>query len=197
MKTLRMMKVIEKMGLALLVIGCLGFIVPGLEAATIRVNCNKGESVQRALDNLTGPATIDVKGTCYEDVVIMKDDVTIQGGTFVGPDPNHNTIHVQGARRILITGATVRGARNGVFSYQGGSVTLESSSIKGNALAGIVANFGSSIIVNSCEIRENAKQGVVAADNAALVLSNSTITSNGRRVFVYGGGAAPESVKLH
>ncbi len=81
------MKIIGKMGLAILVISFLGLIVPGLEAATIRVNCNRGDSVQSALDNLTGPATIVVKGTCHENIEIKKDDVTIQGGTFVGPDP--------------------------------------------------------------------------------------------------------------
>ena len=185
------MKIIKKMGLALLVIGFLGLIVPGLEAKTIKVNCDKGESVQKELDKLNGPATIVVTGICNENVVIMKDDVTIQGGTFVGPDPNQNTIQVTAARRVLITGATVGGARNGVVSYQGGSVTVESSLIQGNAGAGIVANFGSSVVVNSCTIQGNANQGVIATDNAALVLVNSTINSNGETgVRVWKGSSA-------
>ena len=177
------MKIREKMGLALLVIGFLGLIVPSLAAAqqpTIKVNCNKGESVQSALDNLTGPATIVVKGTCTENVVIKKDDVTIQGGTFVGPDPTQNTIQVQGARRVLITEATVEGAGGGVLSDQGGSLTVKSSSIQGNAKAGIVARFGSSVVVNFCKIQNNTYEGAVATDNSALLLTNSIITNNGR-----------------
>jgi len=49
----RVMKIIERIGLAILVIGFLGITVPGLEAATIKVKCDKGESVQSALDALT------------------------------------------------------------------------------------------------------------------------------------------------
>lgn len=178
MTTFRMMKIIEKIGLALLVIGCLGFIVPGLEAATIKVNCNKGESVQRALDNLTGPATIDVKGTCSENVVIMKDDVSLQGGNYVALDPARDTILVQGARRVAITSVTVTGGKNGVAAYQGGSLTLENSIIKTNAEKGVVAVYGSSVTVNSCTIQGNTLQGVLVNDNSALVLTNSTITGN-------------------
>jgi parallel beta-helix repeat protein len=173
------MKITGKIGLALLVIGFLGLIVPGLEAATIRVNCNRGDSVQSALDSLTGPATLVVTGTCHENIVIKKDDVTIQGGTFVGRDPNQNTIQVTAARRALITGATVGGARNGVVSFQGGSVTVENSIIQDNGKAGISANFGSSAIVKFCTIRDNSLQGVVVTDNSALVLINSTVTANG------------------
>jgi parallel beta-helix repeat protein len=174
------MKIIEKMSLTLLVIGCLGLIVPGLEAAEIKVNCNKGESVQSALDILTGPATIVVKGTCNENVVIKKDDVTIKGGTFVGPDANQNTIQVLSARRVLISGATVGGANHGVRAYQGASLTLENSLIEANAQSGVGASYGSSVTVNGCTIRANTLQGVVVTDNSALVLTNSTVTANGQ-----------------
>ena len=67
------MKMREKMAIALLVIGFLGLIVPGLEAAQKNVKCDKGELVQKELDKLNGPATIVVTGTCNENVVIMKD----------------------------------------------------------------------------------------------------------------------------
>jgi hypothetical protein len=173
------MKIIEKMGLAILVIGCLGLIVPDIKAATIKVKCGKGQSVQSALDSLTGPATIIVTGTCHENVVITKDDVTIQGGTFVGPDPNQNTIQVQAARRVLITGATVGGANTGVRAYQGGSLTLENSLIEANAQSGVASTYGSSVIVNDCTIRANTFQGVIVTDNSALILTNSIITANG------------------
>jgi parallel beta-helix repeat protein len=173
-----MMKVIEKIGLALLAIGCLGFVLPGLEAATTRVNCNKGQSVQSALNSLTGPATIEVTGTCRENVVIKKDDVSLQGGTYIAFDPARETILVQGARRVAITSVTVTGGLNGVVAYQGGSLTLENSLIEANAGKGVVAVYGSSVTVNSCTIQDNTQQGVLVNDNSALVLTNSTITDN-------------------
>ena len=175
------MKIIEKVGLLLLVIGFLGLIVSGLEAATIKVNCNKGESVQSALDALTGPATIDVKGTCHEYLDITEDDVTIQGGTYQAPtpsDPSKNIIWVRGARRVLITGVTVTGGWNGIAAYQGASLTLDgNSNISGAANNGVVSSFGSSVIVNSSTIHENF-QGATATDNAAIVVTNSYIQNN-------------------
>jgi hypothetical protein len=51
------MKIREEIGILLSVIGFLALIITGVEAAqgsTIKVNCNKGESVQSALDALTG-----------------------------------------------------------------------------------------------------------------------------------------------
>ena len=100
MKTLRLIKIIEKLGLALLIIGSLGVIFPDIEALTILVRCDKGQSVQSALDNLTGPVTIMVSGICKENLLIMKDDVTINGGTFVGLGSSKNAIEIKSARRV-------------------------------------------------------------------------------------------------
>jgi parallel beta-helix repeat protein len=178
MKILKMMKIIKKMSLALLVIGCFAFIVPQIEALTIKVKCDKGQSVQSVLDSLTGPATIEVTGTCNENVDILKDDVTIQGGTFVGPDPDQSTIAINGARRVSITGATIRGVGNGVFVYQGGSVTIENCIIRDHARRGIHANFGALVTVNSCQIRNNFLDGIFITDASTLIIVNSTINSN-------------------
>ena len=175
------MKTRGKMAKAVLVMGFLALIAPGLAAAqqpTIKVNCDKGESVQSALDRLTGPATIVVTGTCNENVVIKKDDVSLQGGTYDASDPARDTILVQGARRVAITSVTVTGGLNGVVAYQGGSLTLENSLIKTNTEKGVVAVYGSSVTVHSSTIQDNTLQGVLVNDNSALVLTNCTITRN-------------------
>jgi hypothetical protein len=175
------MKIREKMGMGLVVIGLLWLIVPSLEAANIaeiKVKCDKGDSVQSALDSLTGPAIITVTGTCQENLVIKNDDITLQGGTYDAPDSERGTIVVQGARRVAITGVTVRGGLIGVEAYQGASLTLENSLIKENYRCGVLALFGSSLRVDSCEIKDNNEQGVVVSDNSALSLTNCTIEDN-------------------
>ena len=174
------MKMREKMAIALLVIGFLVFTVPGLEAKEIKVKCDKGESVQTELDELDGPATIVVTGTCHEYLDITKDDVTIQGGTYQAPTPpdtSKNIIWVRSARRVLITGVTVAGGYNGISAYQGASLTLENSTISGAANNGVVSVFGSSVTVNSSTIQGNL-QGATAADNSAIVVTNSHIQNN-------------------
>jgi parallel beta-helix repeat protein len=177
------MKEGRKMIKAFIVFGILTLIVPGFAAAqksknSISVNCDTGQSVQNALNRVNGPSTIVVTGTCNQNIVIKKDDVTLQGGIYVGPDPNQNTISVPGARRVSIKGATVGGARNGIVAYQGGSLTIENCNIQNNARVGIISIYGSSVNVNSSTIQNNGLQGVIASDNSALILTNSTIKSN-------------------
>ena len=178
------MKEGRKMIKAFIVLVILTLIVPGFAAAQnsknpLSVNCDTGQSVQNALNRVNGPSTIVVTGTCNQNIVIRKDDVTLQGGIYVGPDPNQDTISVQGARRVSIKGATVGGARHGVVALQGASLTIESSTIQANSQIGVVSVYGSSITVNLSTIQNNGLQGVVAADNSALILTNSTVTNNG------------------
>ena len=175
------MKIRERMGIVLVVIGLLWLIVPSLEAAQIteiKVKCDKGQSVQSALDSLSGPAIITVTGICHENLVIKNDDVTLQGGTYDAPDSARSTIFVEGARRVAITGVTVRGGLAGVRAFQGASLTLENSTIEENESCGVHAFTGSSVSVDSCTIQKNNGQGVIAADNSNLALTNSTITDN-------------------
>ncbi len=177
------MKEGRKMIRAFIVLGVLPLIVPGFAGAQnsknpLSVNCDTGQLVQNALNRVNGPSTIVVTGTCNQNIVIRKDDVTLQGGIYVGPDANQNTISVQGARRVSIKGATVGGARDGIVAYQGGSLTIENSNIQNNARAGIISIYGSSVSVNSSTIQNNGLQGVIVADNSDLILTNSTITSN-------------------
>ncbi len=160
--------------------GSVGIPVPN----SVTVDCSS-QTISQALRDIPGnPLTITVKGTCNENVVIARDDVTLiadpSGATVNGPDPERSTIMVQGARRVFITGVTVSGARNGVVAYQGGSLTLENSTIQNNARIGVIAILGSSATVNSCAIQNNAMEGVVATDSSALFLTNSTIQGNGR-----------------
>jgi parallel beta-helix repeat protein len=161
---------------------------------TIKVKCDRGQSVQSALDSLTGPATIEVTGNCKENLIIVKDDVTINainGASFAALDANQNTIQITGARRVIINGAIVKGGKNGVAPYQGGSVTVKRSVIQDNSEAGILANFGALVIVDSCTIQNNDGDGVFASANSSLQMMENTITENKiNGVKVYGGSQA-------
>jgi len=177
------MKMREKMAIALLVIGFLVFTVPGLEAKEIKVKCDKGESVQKELDKLDGPATIVVTGTCHEYLEIKKDDVTIQGGTYLPPtppDPNRNIIFINSARRVSITGVIITGGRSGISVYQGGSLTLDNSTISEATSYGVLLSYGASVNINACIIQQNTLEGVMVTNNSALNLTKSTITANRR-----------------
>jgi hypothetical protein len=55
---------------------------PGVK--TIRVDCNRGDSINQALADKADGLIIEVQGTCQEDVVVARDDVTLLG---LGSDP--------------------------------------------------------------------------------------------------------------
>ena len=86
-----------------------------LAAEAVTVNCSAGQTIKQALALSGGGAgpkqlVITVSGTCNENVVITRDDVTINtsgvapGPTINAQDPNQPAIQLEGSRRIVIDG---------------------------------------------------------------------------------------------
>lgn len=199
------MKVRREMIKAIVVIGFLILIAPSFATAQgvpLKVNCARGQSVQRVLDLLDRfnlPATIVVTGTCNEHIVITEDDVTLQGGIYIGSDPSRNTITVRSARRVSITGATVGGASSGVVVFQGGSLSLDQARIQNNVKNGLVAAENSTLFLTNSTIQNNGSSGVVTISSSSArigqnILGNTgpnTIRNNGASgVAVLRGGSA-------
>jgi len=168
------MKARSKMIKAIALIGFLILIAPSFATAqglTLRVNCDRGQSVQSALDRFDFfnlPRTIVVTGTCNEQIVIKGDDITLQGGIYIGSDPSRSTITVRSARRVSITGATVSGAFNGVGVIQGGSLSLDQATIRNNAKIGVVAAENSTLFLTNSTVENNGNAGVVANSSSAV-----------------------------
>lgn len=152
---------------------------------TKKVNCGKGETISHALQGFDRiPITIQVKGTCYENVEIDRDDVTLIGDpsdpsrvTVNGAaDPNRATITVSGARTV-IDGLTVTGGRNGIGVA--GDSTIRNCTVQNNHRSGIIfwpPSRGGT--VDSCTVQNNELAGIVIDTNGPSVIK-STITSNG------------------
>jgi len=70
---------------------------------TVEVDCTKGKTIGKALerDNEDRPLVVVVQGICNENVVIDRDDVTLQGDSssdgVTGLDPTKDTILIDGA----------------------------------------------------------------------------------------------------
>jgi hypothetical protein len=142
------------------------------------------------LDRVKGPSTLLVTGTCNEHVLVTKDDVTIQGGTYVGSEPDRSTIVVEGARRVVITEVRVGGKRNGVVVLRGGSLSLEKCTIENNPRTGVVAMQGSSATVNACTIQKNGGNGVLVYQASQALIDGNVVQENsGSGVLVQGASA--------
>jgi parallel beta-helix repeat protein len=150
-----------------------------------KVNCTNGETIARALQILDIiPITIQVKGTCNENISIVLDDVTLKadplGGTVNGPDPNNPTITVNAARTV-IDGLTVTGGRSGIKVV--GSATIKNCIVQNTgqssgSSAGISFYHGGQGTVDNCKVQNNGSYGIVIEGGSATV-TNSTISSNG------------------
>ena len=158
-----------------------------------QVNCSKGQTITHALEECDGnPITIEVKGTCNENVTIDRDDVTLMadpsGGAINGLDPNKHTIDVR-AGRTTIDGLTVTGGWNGINVYGSGGLTIRNSTVQDTGRSGIVFSRGSYGAVDNCMVQKNGDRGIYI-EGASVSVTNSTISYNKMGIQVALGGNA-------
>lgn len=131
----------------------------------LSVDCDKGQSLNRAQMLARPGQTIRVRGHCQEQVTIIKDRLTIDGqGTAVvdagstdtSDETREGAITIDGARGVTITGFTVQ-----------------------NGADGISCRRSAACIVRDTLSRQNADDGFGVNENATLILIDSTAQSNG------------------
>jgi parallel beta-helix repeat protein len=157
-----------------------------------KVNCTKGQTITRALQGLDFiSVTIQIKGTCSENVEIVRDDVTLipdpLGGTIIGPDPNLPTINVR-AFRTVIDGLTISGGGPGIFVH--GGATIRNCTVQNTGTTGISFYHGGNGTVDHCTVQSSGGHGVSIEGGSATVI-NSAISSNTfTGIIVSGSGSA-------
>jgi len=184
----------------LLVATCFTLIVPQAFAGPRVVNCDDGGSLQRAIDSGAGSAKlieIQLTGTCYENVTISRDLVSINGD---GLTTIHGQVRLFGAGQIVFRDLTITGpgfgirAANsrvrlfgveivgnddsGIFATESSSVRLNSSVISGNhGLYGLQLDHSSANLVDT-EVSGNESDGIGVFHNASLQAQGGSITGN-------------------
>ena len=160
----------------------------------VKVNCNRGETITRALQALeAGPITIEVKGICTENIDIVLDDVTLiaanQSATVNGPDAKKHTITIRG-HRAVIDGLTVTGGYNGINVSGVGGAQIRNCTVQNTFHNGIVFYQDGRGAVDKCTVQHNGHHGISIEAASAKVI-NSTISLNpGVGIVVSRGGNA-------
>jgi parallel beta-helix repeat protein len=153
------------------------------QGVVIKVNCaKKGQTITNALQSHLGnPITIEVQGTCNENVSILRDDVTLvanpSGATVTGVNPNEDTITVNSVRTV-INGLTVTGEGSGIVVL--GSATIQNCTVQNAGRTGIVFSHGSQGTVDHCTVQNNENYGILI-EAASATVTNSTVSSNIQR----------------
>lgn len=184
--TLRMLIMAQAL---ILVIGSLAW---GDQDHVKKVNCNKGETITDALQKFDDkPITIQVKGTCNENVTIDKDDVTLiahpSGGAINGVEPIDATVIIRGDRTV-IDGLTVTGGGDGI-RVLGKSALIRNSTVQ-NVGWHSIPFYGGNGTVDNCTILNSGIDGVFVLYGSALVTNNRIQTSGYDGVAIGHGGIA-------
>ena len=180
------------------------FALPAFAGVKV-VNCDKGDSLQAALESGKGsaaPMEIELYGTCEEMITIPRDRVTIlaiDGATIVGQvrhfgvsnvtlrdltitGPGHGILARAGRMRLL--GVNLIGNDGqGVNASDGAVVRLSGSQIGDNGgPSGVVAN-GSSVYLRFTDVYGHPDSGVAVTDNSLANILGGSITGNGEGVY--------------
>lgn len=142
----------------------------------VMVSCTPPDTIGAALANAVPGKRLNVTvhGTCAEDVVIRRDDVTLKGGSGVV----NGQITVNGARRILILDLMVTGPGNGIVATENADVTVQGSTIEVNEGSGIDVNSGALVVLVGNTIRATTAYGLLVRDGGiARVERDNTIES--------------------
>jgi hypothetical protein len=158
-----------------------------MHAAPIRVDCNRGGSINSTLASLisagnTRGITILVTGTCRENLLIYPfDHLTLQGAPIATIEDASNgtqpTVAVFSSYDVNLVGFTIIGGDPAVVCNSNSSCTLYLSRIQGAGDGVIFANSRGRVI--STIVTNNTGRGIVAVNGASVATGSNTVSGNG------------------
>lgn len=171
---------------------------------TVRVNCDQGRTIEHALRRWAQHLTIEISGSCNEDVLIRRDDVTLRGrnasAELVGG------IRVDGASRVEISGFTVRDSatfESCIEAVNGAAIRVTDMVVQDCAQRGIRLRNATGEIIDSTALNVGdvgflargssmTLEGAITSTNAGLVgisvTDGSNLFSKGGDLVVTGSG---------
>jgi parallel beta-helix repeat protein len=123
-------------------------------------------NVQSAINGAGVSRTVNVSGTCNENVNIPENklNLTLNGGgtaTLHGPSAVNPVINVRGSGSVIQGFALISGGQEGILVTRGGTAVIQNNTVDGIGTHGIVVNqSGSARIINNT-IQNNPRTGIV------------------------------------
>lgn len=175
-----MRTLISKSALAALV--ALAMFTTTVHAATKFVNCDKGETISKALDSAGGNAAlleIMVSGECNETVTIRRGSVWMYGNPIA---VINGTVRVFNATNVRFFDLVITGPGDGLVASGGVDVWTDRVSLVGNEGTGLAlrrnsnVHFRNGLIFGNCEYPEDEDCGDgVTVEDSMLTLHSSFI----------------------
>lgn len=167
----------------------------GSATAVVDVDCGTGGSIQTAIDSATaGIVTINVTGTCTEDLVISRSNLIIDGGVSGSTliTTSSPGIQVFGASNIEISNLTVTAGANQALALDDAQVSLRDTDISSVGITGgDIASYVAFIDHSKLYMTGSTIAHTSAPDDSGglLVINNSTLVlDDGNTISVAGAG---------
>jgi hypothetical protein len=161
-------------------------LLPGLVLAdgdpdrVIPVHCERGASLQQAIEYARPGTLLQLSGTCLGPIHISRNDLTLEGGGNSGIDGQKaDALTLSGAQNVSLRNLEIKNGNNGVVETNGAHVVLTNVSVHDNALMGIQLEANSSALISGGSAMHNGVNGVDLEASSSLILSGSyTAKSN-------------------
>lgn len=151
-------------------IAVISALSPSLYASTIKVNCPR-QSLQRAIDHAESGDTIEVKGTCSENVLIGErlSGLTLDGddgAAIDAPKPQRPAVDIRG-KNITLQHLTIDGGFYGVLVERGADAIIKNNTIQNATIWGIGVISDSFAVIIGNTIQHNSAGGMVIGGSSA------------------------------
>ncbi len=168
-----------------------GFLNP---VSAITVDCTSDTIADALAEAAPGvPLTVTITGTCTEDVVIERDDITLVGAAGNKTDEIVGGVTIRAAQRVTVQDLTIRDGTTapfasfpaGVFLTNAASATLLNLAVSGHLSAtggsgvGIWVRWNSFVLMDDVDVTAPAgsEEAVLITDGAGARIENSTLVS--------------------
>jgi len=149
---------------------------PSRGETQLNVNCNGGQTIQAAILSAEPGSTINVTGTCYENIEIWwaRPGLKLIGQKDSSGHPaviNGRNIPIQvvsvGAENITIRGFKITQGKAGVALYKGASAMIYGNTIEGTEGHGIVLLDTATARIFNNRIQYNSGDGIFVTNNSS------------------------------
>jgi parallel beta-helix repeat protein len=175
-----MKNILAKTGFVVLsMLVALFFSILQVDAATFKVNCDKGnQTIQKKLDKAKDGDVIEVSGSCSENILIVNNSITLRGmggATLDGPDTTTPTISVRGLNTRIEDFASISGGANVVHVQRGASADIRNNVIENGTRSGVLVNQSGYARLTGNVIQNNGVHGVSVRQSASVDILSNTI----------------------
>ena len=153
----------------------------GIVPRKLRVECDRGESLLRALRRAKAHQTVRFSGTCYESIVIETDYLTLQGENGATIDgslsPSEAVVLIDGARGVQLSDFTVQnGSDQGVLATHQAQGVLKNLIVTNNGTVGLSVDRSSLEIVDLN--LDNNRTGGMDAYTGSIIVAKGHLSAN-------------------